>query len=451
MDDSDDLIPLADEVPPTPAPPPRPTLKGPAKKKTPADLPFAAPDINDEEAVEEEEEDEEPVAPPPKRPASAPAYLPRRKDYEAVPAESAPASGPASPKTKAPAPSRKEKGPERAPIAREGPIEKPSARDKAKADRAASTKKERRSRALDDDGEKKGVLKEATPEFEHRVTRASGCAGGRRHRRGRRDPSLVVFISQQMGGGESESGEQPEPVAADGERTRPAAGDPQGQPRQAGAGGPLPLRRGPRVGQAGRRPERGPPAHAGRRQLPQHQGRRGRPRGARQPEPQPADVRRRPDRLGPGRPAAADGRRAPEAAGGRRRSPGRRPVEAGTKKAQFLPPTTPPEPFRETNLTLEKASQAELDSGDVQVHKIPEGFRARPGIGIHPNGWPLEITCDKDGAAMVLIPGGEFVQGRERGISQRASGARSITSPPTTSTSTRSRTGSTGSTSARRR
>lgn len=34
---------------------------------------------------------------------------------------------------------------------------------------------------------------------------------------------------------------------------------------------------------------------------------------------------------------------------------------------------------------------------------------------MHPSGWPLEITCDRDGSSMVLVPGGPFLQGNDRG------------------------------------
>lgn len=70
-------------------------------------------------------------------------------------------------------------------------------------------------------------------------------------------------------------------------------------------------------------------------------------------------------------------------------------------------PGVPPEARRETGLAMETAS--------IPARPLPEGFRARPGVGIHTSGYPLEITCDRDGSAMRLIPGGTFLMGRDDG------------------------------------
>ncbi len=56
-----------------------------------------------------------------------------------------------------------------------------------------------------------------------------------------------------------------------------------------------------------------------------------------------------------------------------------------------------------------------LETADLAPNPLPPGFRARPGVSVHPTGWPLEITCDQDGAAMVLVPGGTFTMGRNGG------------------------------------
>lgn len=70
-------------------------------------------------------------------------------------------------------------------------------------------------------------------------------------------------------------------------------------------------------------------------------------------------------------------------------------------------PDVPPEAHRQTGLALETAA--------IPAKALPEGFRARPGASIHTSGYPVEITCDRDGAAMVLIPGGTFLMGRDDG------------------------------------
>jgi formylglycine-generating enzyme len=87
--------------------------------------------------------------------------------------------------------------------------------------------------------------------------------------------------------------------------------------------------------------------------------------------------------------------------------PATSPNPPGTAVVSLTPPPTPPEPFRATGLPR--------DSAKVSAKSLPAGFRIREEAGVHESGWPWEITCDKDGAAMVLIPGGEFTQGRDDG------------------------------------
>lgn len=79
----------------------------------------------------------------------------------------------------------------------------------------------------------------------------------------------------------------------------------------------------------------------------------------------------------------------------------------GATTVELVPPATPPEPFKETGLTFANAG--------VAARTPPTGFRARPQAGLHLSGWPWEITCDKDGSAMRLIPGGTFLMGRDDG------------------------------------
>ena len=79
----------------------------------------------------------------------------------------------------------------------------------------------------------------------------------------------------------------------------------------------------------------------------------------------------------------------------------------GPVVVELAPPPFPPDPRRETGVSLSRANAA--------ANPLPAGFRPRPEAGIHASGWPLEITCDKDGAAMVLVPGDTFTQGRDDG------------------------------------
>ena len=49
---------------------------------------------------------------------------------------------------------------------------------------------------------------------------------------------------------------------------------------------------------------------------------------------------------------------------------------------------------------------------------LPAGFRARTEAGVHGSGWPNQIISDRDGATMVLIPAGTFIQGRDDGAAE---------------------------------
>lgn len=82
-------------------------------------------------------------------------------------------------------------------------------------------------------------------------------------------------------------------------------------------------------------------------------------------------------------------------------------VAPGPVEVAVAPPPTPPEPYRETGLERPRA--------DLAPRPLPAGFRPRAEAGLHPSGWPWEITCDQDGAAMVLVPGGTFTMGRDDG------------------------------------
>lgn len=71
------------------------------------------------------------------------------------------------------------------------------------------------------------------------------------------------------------------------------------------------------------------------------------------------------------------------------------------------PPEVEPEPRRPTPPTFETA--------DIPARPLPPGFRPRPEAGVHPSGWPLEITCDRDGATLVLVPAGIYPAGSDTG------------------------------------
>lgn len=83
------------------------------------------------------------------------------------------------------------------------------------------------------------------------------------------------------------------------------------------------------------------------------------------------------------------------------------PTPVGGAPVTLAPPLVSPEPRVDTGL--------EFEVGPGPPKDLPSGFRSRPESGVHPSGWPLEITCDQDGAAMVFVPGGTFVMGRNDG------------------------------------
>ena len=49
------------------------------------------------------------------------------------------------------------------------------------------------------------------------------------------------------------------------------------------------------------------------------------------------------------------------------------------------------------------------------VRILPSGFTAKSEAGIHSSGWPLAIVGNRDGAPMVLVPGGTFTMGNDNG------------------------------------
>jgi sulfatase modifying factor 1 len=77
------------------------------------------------------------------------------------------------------------------------------------------------------------------------------------------------------------------------------------------------------------------------------------------------------------------------------------------RKARVAAPAPDAEPRRETGLRLPTA--------DVDPIPLPAGFRRRDEVGVHESGLPIEIVSLRDGASMMLIPGGVFSMGRDDG------------------------------------
>jgi formylglycine-generating enzyme required for sulfatase activity len=47
----------------------------------------------------------------------------------------------------------------------------------------------------------------------------------------------------------------------------------------------------------------------------------------------------------------------------------------------------------------------------ITPRALPAGFKAQLDVGVHESGWPLMIMGDRDGAPMLLVPGGTFTMG----------------------------------------
>jgi formylglycine-generating enzyme required for sulfatase activity len=54
--------------------------------------------------------------------------------------------------------------------------------------------------------------------------------------------------------------------------------------------------------------------------------------------------------------------------------------------------------------------------GEPPDRRLPAGFAAAADAGFDPSGWPTAIVGDRDGARMVLVPGGVFPLGDDRDI-----------------------------------
>jgi sulfatase modifying factor 1 len=51
----------------------------------------------------------------------------------------------------------------------------------------------------------------------------------------------------------------------------------------------------------------------------------------------------------------------------------------------------------------------------ITPRALPQGFQANLKAGIHESGWPVVVVGDRDGAPMVLVPGGTFTMGSDDG------------------------------------
>jgi formylglycine-generating enzyme required for sulfatase activity len=92
------------------------------------------------------------------------------------------------------------------------------------------------------------------------------------------------------------------------------------------------------------------------------------------------------------------------------------PPVAANPEAALAASIPPPSVRREVLPPMPKGANpaaAGLAPPPVPGRTLPAGFQARSGVSIDPSGWPLEVVGSRDGAMMVLVPGGPFVMGRD--------------------------------------
>jgi sulfatase modifying factor 1 len=83
-------------------------------------------------------------------------------------------------------------------------------------------------------------------------------------------------------------------------------------------------------------------------------------------------------------------------------------------EANLVLPVNPAEPLPPTALAVPPSIVPGASPGPA-ARPLPKGFYAPPGTRVHASGWPVAIAGERDGAQMVLVPGGSFSQGRDGG------------------------------------
>ena len=92
-------------------------------------------------------------------------------------------------------------------------------------------------------------------------------------------------------------------------------------------------------------------------------------------------------------------------------SPGQ--PQTGQGQATLVLPANP----AETSVTPppSQPKMAPAATATVSHKALPSGFQANLDAGFHESGWPFVIVGERDGAPMVLIPGGTFMMGASDG------------------------------------
>ncbi|WP_337174368.1 SUMF1/EgtB/PvdO family nonheme iron enzyme [Paludisphaera sp.] len=77
-------------------------------------------------------------------------------------------------------------------------------------------------------------------------------------------------------------------------------------------------------------------------------------------------------------------------------------------------PATPPDATANATLVPPEPNSPPASPGTPADRRLPAGFAAASDARFDPSGWPTAIVGDRDGARMVLVPGGVFPMGDDR-------------------------------------
>jgi formylglycine-generating enzyme required for sulfatase activity len=94
------------------------------------------------------------------------------------------------------------------------------------------------------------------------------------------------------------------------------------------------------------------------------------------------------------------------------------PPPPGPGQVALIVPASPTNPAARPS-TVENAdpARATITPRALAPRALPPGFKPRWEAGLHESGWPLVIVGERDNAPMVLVPGGTFTMGSDRGES----------------------------------
>jgi sulfatase modifying factor 1 len=84
--------------------------------------------------------------------------------------------------------------------------------------------------------------------------------------------------------------------------------------------------------------------------------------------------------------------------------------------ATLTPPANPAEltPTHPSPLAMASTTSGGTKT-PATIRILPTGFTAKAEAGLHSSGWPLAIVGNRDGAPMLLVPGGTFTMGNDNG------------------------------------